>query len=333
MATIIEKGFNGECFQPHNQRGIRLEFIPQEQGFQVVSVVSFRNIRHRDRVVAELVADNPIAFHGWGVEGVGKRVDEYANNKAFWFYKEGRPLGAKIPLLEPPKYTVNHVDWEAVHPDFRYLEDFHKLKDVWKGSVPFHVIFPYCQDKKSLSDAVVTPAFDPDIAPHTPVPTICIFWIDDPAVSQLVKGVKQILPEAQIGVSSLNDPKETPSFNTRELIAYLKAKRYPHYKVIVEDPLLEPVDVASSHSQFVIPLKGEDPVWKVKRRGSLSPAAFMRMTGFDLDQKSMATAKVASRRAESSANLDDKVSHSAHLIHEWARTAQLNYLKSLLRIG
>ncbi len=310
-----------EVTQLRLQQGIRLVplFGRDNGGWQAVSVVSFRNPRHLGRVVAELVADQPIAFHGWGVSGVGKRVDVYAEGHAFWFYKEGRPLGSKIPLLEPPKYAVRHVDWEKVHPDFSYLEDPRHLRDLWGAAVPFHIIFPHNRDEKTLSDVVVTPAYEPDVAPKTPVPTICVFWIEDPALVSIMKEVKRVAPEAQVGVSSLNNNKESPPYNTVELIDHLGRNRIGHYKIVVEDPMLEPLDIASSHSQFVIPLKDQNPVWFVRRRGSLSPAAFARLTGFDIDKDSAASARVASRRAGPSENLDPKVFQAACLINSWKR--------------
>ncbi len=318
---------------PHiSKDGIRIEplFRMEDGRLCVASILSFRDYRHRNRAVATIATHNPVAFHGWGVSGVANRVDIYSDRRfAFWDYKEGRPPGAKVPLLEPPKYAVRHVDWEAVHPDFRYLENPSELKKIWDSSVPFHVIFPYCQDTKTLSSVVVTPAFDAETASDSPYPTICIFWVEDPALKHLVKGIKDLDPEAQVGVSSLNKRQQKPSFTTPELIEYLRSEQIAHYHTIVEDPLLEPVDVASSHSQFVIPQKGGEPLWKVQRRGSLSPATFHKLTGFDIDWESAASAKVASRRGDPSEDIDPKVFASAHLIQNWGRWAPV---KALFRI-
>lgn len=308
-----------EVRRENTKHGVRLEplFARENGSWQVAQVASLRNPRHRNFVVAQVVADRPIAFHGWGVSGVAKRVDVLSEHHAFWLYKEGRPTGAKIPLLEPPQYAVSHIDWEQVHPDFRYLECPHKLRELWEDVVPFHIIFPYRQDTMSLSDAVITPAFDPDVAPNTPVPTICVFWVEDPALKQFIKTVKHLDGHAQIGVSSLNDSKEAPPYNTPDLVEYLKRKKIEFYRVIVEDPLLEALPIASSHSQFVIPLKGEEPVWRTKRKGSLSPEAFSGLTGFDIDKESALTARVASRRADPAVDLDPVTFEAARRIRDW----------------
>lgn len=325
-AVIIQP----EITQENALRGIRLQPLYQREdgSWNFVSILSFRDWRHRDRVVAELAADKPIAFHGWGVSGIGKRVDPLSDDLAFWTYKEGRPLGSKIPLLEPPQYAVHHIDWEKVHADYRYLENPSRLASIWDSSMPFHVIFPYNRDTDTLSSSVVTPAFDPEVAPNVPVPTICIFWVKDPALSHLVKGVKKVSPGAQIGVSSLNKMKHSPKFNTDELVEYLQTARISFYKVLVEDPLLEPLDIASSHSQFAIPLKGDKPLWKVKRIGSMSPFAFADRTGFDIDVSTLDTASKAAMR-EGDRDLDDRLEKAAGKINRWKWEA---YLKEIFHI-
>ncbi|GEM_PF-1137914 len=304
--------------------GSRSESIPLSDGVvKTVPVLSFRDRRHLRPIAKMLLDDDPVAFHGWGVSGVCGRVDAASGFQKFWILKSGRPPGSKIPLLEPPEEIVRHVDWEAVHPAYRYLRDPNRLKKVWKGAVPFHLIFPYNAKGSSLSDAVVTPAFDPEVAPRTPAPTACFFWIDDPSLVRLVREVKAKDVTVQLGVSSLNDPGQIPPFNTEELLGYLKERRIGRYAFVVEDPVVEPLDIASSHSQFVVPLDGEEPVWTVKRIGSLSPAAFARRTGFRVAVPE--AVRVAARRAPVEANLDALVEECARRIGRWRYRAMLRW--------
>lgn len=297
-------------------KGTRTEQIPLEDGtLKVVSVLSFRERHHLPQVVDALLADAPVAFHGWGVSGVCGRVDGASYFQKFWSLKQGRPPGSKIPLLEPPEEVVRHVDWQKVHPAYRYLRDPASLRRVWKGLAPFHLIFPYRVEGGTLSEAVVTPAFDPDVAPHTPVPTVCFFWIDDPALVRLVREVKALNRGVQLGVSSLNDPKQTPPFNTPDLLAYLKSRGIGRYDVVIEDPVVEPIGIASSHSQFVAPLEGEEPVWVMKRRGSFSAHGFTMRTGFPVIGAE--TAKVAARQADPERDLDAEVEECARRIRRW----------------
>ncbi len=294
----------------------RIEKIQMEDGtIKLVSVLSFRDRRHLRLVVDTLLGDAPVAFHGWGVSGVCGRVDRGSHFQKFWSLKQGRAPGSKIPLLESPEDVVRHVDWQKVHPAYRYLRDPAALRKVWRGIVPFHLIFPTRVDGDTLSEAVVTPPFDPDVAPHTPVPTACFFWIDDPALVRLVREVKGLNREVQLGVSSLNDPGQLPPFNTKDLLAYLKSRAIGKYDIVIEDPVVEPVGIASSHSQFVAPLEGEEPVWAMKRRGSLSAAGFTRRTGFPVADAG--SARVAARQGPPERDLDAEVEECARRIRRW----------------
>lgn len=304
--------------------GGRVVTIPlSDGGVKEVLLLSFRDRRHRKPIVGELLEDNPVAFHGWGVSGVCGRVDRESRFTKFWEVKQGRPPGSKIPLLEPPRLAVQHVDWQAVHPDFAYLQDPGKLQKLWSRRLPFHLIFPYNASARSLSEAVVTPPFDPVVAPNIPVPTICLFWVKDPAMVNMVKDVKSRNLAVQLGVSSLNEAHELPTFNTRDLIDYLKDRQIAKYDIVVEDPLLEPLDIASSHSQLVVPLRGQEPIWLMKRRGSLSVRAFHELTGFYVVE--VANVPVASRKANPDENLD-------HKLYELSRRIGFWYLKALLHL-
>ncbi|KKR81289.1 MAG: hypothetical protein UU73_C0003G0147 [Candidatus Daviesbacteria bacterium GW2011_GWA1_41_61] len=300
-------------------RGSRFEYLELPDGrTHRLHIVSFRDPRHTDVVVSALARDEAIAFHGWGVSGMGCRADNASDSRKFWLYKEGRPLGAKVPLLEPPKYAVEHIDWQSVHKQFRHLQDPRLLKELWENPIlPYHLIFPYRSEGRTLNEAVVTPAHDKEVASDVPVPTICLFWTGDPAIDHLVRKVKKACPEAQIAVSSLNDSGETPSFTTPELIAYFQQKGKTHWTIIVEDPLLEPLDIASSHSQFIVPLADEEPVFGIKRIGSLSPGGFSEHIG--LKVKIPEKVKIASRRVPDDVILDEKLYQADALIHSWQK--------------
>lgn len=311
--------------------GARVEHILQEDGtLHEFLTLSFRNPRHKQRIIEELTSDQPLAFHGWGVSGVAKRVDKDSKFELFWQLKKGRLPGSKIPLLEPDEAAIDHIDWQSVHPNFRYLRDLRSFSKLRSSGLPFHTIFPYQESRGSLSEAVVTPAFDPLVAPETPVPTICLFWINDPALVYLVKDLKRASPEVQIGVSSLNQSHELPPFSTKELTAYLKERKITDYRIVVEDPLLESLDIASSHSQFVAPLDGDPPFWKMKRRGSLSAIAFEKYTGFKVIGEDLAP--VTARRHSNETNLDEKLYQAAHLTKEWHKGRFLRGLKETFHL-
>jgi len=318
IAKDIYPGFN---YPVKTEQGVRMAVIWDENKRPFhASIVNFRNPRHLNRVVSQLVGDNIIAFAGWGVEGMGRRVDRLSNFQEFWEKKSGRPTSSKVPLMEPPVDAVEHVDWKSVHPAFRHLQDPAAFRRIWGGGYPFHVIAPYA-DQGSLTEAVVTPAFDPDVAKTTPVPTVSFFWMKDPALDKLICEVKKQDPAAQIGVSSLNDRRETPPFNTSELIEYLQVKKNTGYRLIVEDPLLEKFDIASSHSQFAMPLIDQEPAWQMIRRGSLSPNGFQRATGFDVIVPD--DIRVAARRAPEDEDLDFKLNQAAKAIRQWRSTLWL----------
>lgn len=300
-------------------RGSRFEYLELPDGTtHRLHIVSFRDPRHVDVVVKALAHDEAIAFHGWGVSGMGCRADNASDSRKFWLYKEGRPYGAKIPLLEPPKYAVEHIDWPSVHKQLRYLQDPRFFKELWDNPIlPYHLIFPYRNEGHTLDAAVITPAYDKEAAPNTQVPTFCLFGTGDPAIEHLLRKIKRACPEAQIAVSSLNDSGETPPFTTKELIIYLQKKAKTHWSLIVEDPLLEPLDIASSHSQFTVPLAEEEPVFGVKRIGSLSPMGFTKHTGFKVEIPEQV--KIASRRASDDTILDGKLYRADELIRSWQR--------------
>lgn len=279
----------------------------------IFSIVSLRNPKHRNIVVAATIADHPIAFHGWGVSGVGKRVDNKADYNFFWSFKKGRLPSSKIPLMELPEIAINYIDWKAVHPDYQFLRNPQKLIKLWKSRHPFHVIFPYKIASNSLSEAVVAPAFDPLVSSDISVPTFCLFWIEDPDLIEFMKLIKQNAPYVQIGVSSLNDSKETPPFNSKELIEYLKLKNITHFKLIVEDPLMEELDIASSHTQLAIPLVGQTPEWIVKRQGSISSEIFHKHTGFPV--KVNEHARIASMKPRSAEDLNKIINLAAKRLH------------------
>ena len=303
-------------------KGIRNELIPLENGEKhPLKIISFRSLEmsHSQMVTDELISrDRPVAFHGWGVTGIAGRVDERSEYRKFWTIKEGRPQGSKIPLLEPPEEIVRHVDWSAVHPELRFLKDANALKELlWGGKLPFHVIFPYNASGSSLPDVVITPPNDPDVAPEINFPSFCSFRVEDPSTINLLEKIKQENPWVQLGVSSLNDHGKQPPYNTSELIEYLKGRSRIDFDIVIEDPLLEGLDIASSHSQIKIPLVGEEPVWVMKRVGSLSAKGFQSSTGFQVRLANGDDTRVASRRAAKDVDLDDKLYTAARLMNQW----------------
>lgn len=319
--------------QTNLPKGAKLHYIKKADGsLHPIAVVSFRDPRHLDLVVDYTMSDKPFAFHGWGVMGAGKRVDKKSN---FWGHhlmlKKGRSLGSKIPLLEPPEYAVKHIDWNAVHPSLQYLKDPKEFAKLWSSGRPFHIIAPYNAKGDTLTPAVVTSAYDKEVASHTSVYTVCIFWINDPALVEFMKRVKKIDYQIQIGVTSLNDPGQLPDFFTDKLIETFKKNGVTLYDLVVEDPLLEPLQIASSHSQFALPLKDQlEPVFTVKRKGSLSPAEFSRLTGFKVVGKD--DAPIAAH-LEQDGDYDEKMTHLAEELKRWEKEGYLRTLKQLISLG
>lgn len=305
-------------------KGVESIRIQSKDGVdKLIPLLSFRERKHEDLILQTLLVDNPVAFHGWGVSGVCGRVDEDSNFLKFWELKRGRLPGSKIPLLEPPEYIADHVDWNSVHPNFRFLRETRGQKSLWRATLPFHLIFPYQENGNSLSKAVVTPAYDQEVASDIPVPTVCFFWAADPALKHLVQRLKKEDSRIQLGVSSLNQPGEIPPFKTEDLIDYLVKGGITDYDVIISDPLLEPLDIASSHSQFKVPLVEEEPVWTMMRRGSLSAQYFERYTHTPVkEHKNM---KIAARKHTPDVNLDKKLEQAIKRIRVWQ-------LKSLLHL-
>lgn len=327
--AIIKETLPAELpFRYHpDTRGIRLEPIDSESGrTHYFQILNFRNPKHLLTAATHLEADQNVAFSGWGVMGYGRRVDFLSNYQEFWELKTGRASGSKVPLLEPAGYAVEHVDWDQIHAHFRYLQNPRALRRLWHSALPFHIILPYNKAGRTLTEAVVTNAFDPDVAPTTPVPTFCLFGMEDPAIVKLLDYLKRFDPNIQIGVTSLNETGEKPSFNTPELLNYFRDKHKITTRIIIEDPLVEPIDIASSHSQFVAPLKDQKPVWQMIRRGSVSPEIFERTTGFTVEYAE--DVKVAARRVSNTENLDPKTQRLANLLKK--KYPQHYFLRSLI---
>lgn len=324
MTTQVEVSHHQAFKALQRPDSVKVETIPLVDGsVKKISILSFRNHQHYSRVVECLVNDKPIAFHGWGVSGVCGRIDAESNFSKFWDLKTGRPPGSKVPLLEPPHFATSHIDWDSIHPQYKYLKDPNELNKLWSSRLPFHLIFPYNFKGKSLSKAVITQAYDQDVPSDISVPTFCMFWMADPAVDHLVRKVKNRDSGIQLGVTSLNESGQLPPFNTNDLLAHLRERRIDQYDIVVEDPLIEPINIASSHSQFRVPLVGDEPKFTMIRQGNLSAKGFTRYSGLPVVIADKV--KMAARAASVNEDLDGKVLEAARKIRWW-------YLKTLFHL-
>jgi len=271
-----------------------------------VKVFHLREDSHKRDIAKALISGEPVAAFGVGNYGLAvgidhpKRVRSPRAWESYWQFKPQRPKTAKIPILLPPKYWGSIVDRRKIHPKFKPMFTREGLERAYKEAVIFHI---------------VAPSFD--YAPHINHPalitsengrnSVSAFWWHDPDLEEVADLAMRFNQNMLIGISSFNDHGENPAFNYDDVIAYIIRKRRVPFKFIVRDEIGESVGVRSSHPQFKVPEKGDEPIWKVVRKGSRSVERFLEATHLPFGAIGEEEAPFAPRDYPEDANLDHLV--------------------------
>src|SRR3989344_1544942 len=271
-----------------------------------VSVFNLRDDRHKEDIAKALISGEPVAAFGIGNYGLAVGIDHPRRGRFpdswehYWRFKPDRPKDAHIPILLPPKYWNSIIDFRKIHPEFRKMFTRENLERAYREAVIFHIIAPTFDFAPHINQPALITSKDGKLS-------VSAFWWDDPDLKEIADIAMRLDPNVLIGISSFNDHGENPAFNYEEVIGYIIRKRRVPFKYVIRDEIGESIGVRSSHPQFKVPEKGDDPVWRVVRKGSVSVEKFLAATHLPFPVEGQEEAPFAPRSHPEKTNLDDLV--------------------------
>ena len=264
-----------------------LEYLELSGTDRRIPVYDIRSVESHEAIAEQIADGAQMALFG-GVWGGFKGVKRGVQNEGFFMrVKPGRPKEAKVAMMVPPSDATQLVDWSLVHPEFQYLRDYERFRDLWSANEAYlHIIAPIKPSLRTLPEIFETTPEDfrsryPNLDPVS-ASTACFFWREDPYLKHFTALVKRLShATVYIGVSSLNRHKEKPPYLYGELVDQIKDGRTNPATIhlIVRDSIYERHEAFGSHTQLRLPLKGETPTLKVIRIGTLSLEGFEDRTG------------------------------------------------------
>jgi len=292
--------------------GYGLLKVESSEEFRQIPVYSIRNPDHHKLIAKSISSGAPGAFEAAGVIGILIAVkDSRAGDDSyeqFWKIKRGRQSQDKVPMMLPPRHQWSIVDFDELHPDFRYLKDS-KNREKFYGQLPLHVIWPFKETASNVNrKAFVTTKEDYDNKPEDQrvgVSTVCIYFQDDEDWRRVAEFGKRFNPHVFFGISSFNDHGEQPPFDFEELMQYVRLKQRVDFDYVIRDSIATNANIKSSHTQIRPPLWYESPEIRVVRRGPVSAETISAHTGHPVI--TLKSARLASRGHPEDVNLDPNV--------------------------
>lgn len=277
--------------------------VESKDGIRQIPVYSVRDPSQHESIAKCMASGSVVAFEV-GVMGIMIAIndprdprDGRDNWKKFWEVKKGRGQVDKVPMLMLPKYDYTIVDFDKLHPDYRYLKDPQERHKFF-GSLPLHVILPFRESVKNVNrNAFVTTSEESKKKPadqHVQVSTICIYFQGgDKVWEDIAEKAKHYNPYVHFGISSLNDHGEHSPYDFDELIEYVKRKQRVDFEFVVRDPIVAKHKIRSSMTQVRLPLKDETPEIRIIRKGPVSAEMIAELTGHPV--RILESAKFAGR--------------------------------------
>lgn len=284
-----------------------------------VRVYHCREDSHKEQIAEELAEGKPCVAFGVGLYGLSVVVDDPRRKKnpnaadAFFAAKKGRDPHVKIPIFMSPKDMYTVADWEAVHPEFaKFLNDRKRREKLWYNGVAFHIVLPLAKDARYVNDVLVT---TPDDLRHANKPkeqmvdinTVSAFWWHDPDWQEIADRVTSYNPFGIAGISSFNEHGQQPAYTFDEVVKFIYETGKCPFDLVVRDEVGEAVGVRSSHPQYRVPLKGEEPEWVVIRHGSIDIDRWLKVVDSPFPARKLRSATVAVRAAANDVDLSDLV--------------------------
>jgi len=275
--------------------------VGSHEGLRRIPVYSIRNSKSHPDISRAIASGKPIAFEV-GVIGILIAVSASAdegndNGSKFWTIKKGRSPNDRVPMMLRPKDHPKVVDYNKLHPDFRYLADDKEARERFYGNLPLHTILPVRTDTETINRQVfVTTPTDLQGKPtdqYVPCPTVCLYFQDDEDWMNIAEQAHQLNPNVMFGITSFNDHGQPSPFNFNELLEYVQRRGKVDFEAVVRDPIVEKADIRSSHTQIRLPLEGEAPEILIVRKGPVSADAIRETTGHPV--RVLESAKLAGR--------------------------------------
>jgi hypothetical protein len=275
-----------------------------------IEVYDFRDLDHQEDVAKAIAAKAQLAMFA-GVWAGFKAVDAHVEEEPYFYVaKPGRPKEAKIVVMMSPEKSHELTDWEKVHEDFRYLEDYDEYAKLWSThGAALHVITPVKTDTHFPKLFLTTPEeYAQRYQGHQPIAhsTVSFFWRDDPYLENLMRRVDEHSEKPMfIGGTSLNRHGEAPPFTYEDFQNHLNERKADPSEIhlVVRDSIEENSEAHGSHTQIWIPHEDEEPIVRIYRIGTLSPEGFAGATGMPI--RIMDDAKDVRRYP--GVNIDDRI--------------------------
>ncbi|OGD90435.1 hypothetical protein A3J17_00395 [Candidatus Curtissbacteria bacterium RIFCSPLOWO2_02_FULL_40_11] len=304
---------NVDIIERNRNDGLLLLDIKIDHETTIVPVFDLREDSHKREIAKVLISGDPVAAFGVGNYGIAIGIDHpkrgrFPNSwEHYWKFKPDRPRDAKIPILMPPKYWSEIIDFRKIHSGFKPLFNRGQLERAYREAVIFHIVAPSYNYAPHINHPALVTAEDGKNS-------VSAFWWDDPDLEEIADIAMRLDPNVLIGISSFNDRGENPAFNYDEVKDYIMRKKKVPFKYIIRDSIGEKVGVKSSHPQFKVPENDEKPVWQVVRRGARSVKRFLQATRLPFEAEGKDSALFAPRAHSEDVDLDNLIDTVHELI-------------------
>ncbi len=311
-SLILRDASRTPFIMPENSRLLQIEFNDGKE--KIIPVLDCRQDSHHELIARIAASGKPFTYFGVGLYGLSAVVESPSVNpnargsRVFFEAKSGRKNTDKVPIFGSPENLKQMMDIGMIHPEFRRFLNEPDL--IWKLGNALHIVAPIKDDPRIDSVFVTTPEVAKEKGlPEQQINTASFFWWDDPDGEKIAKRISELSPEGIGGISSFNEHGEAPAWNLDGVIDFVSKKGIAPFDMVVTDSIAEPIGVTSSFDQIGIPTIYDDPVWKFYREGPLNKDRFVgelnEKYNTDYGYIVLPTAKVASRRNDNEAYLDD----------------------------
>lgn len=257
--------------------------------------VPFLEIRNPDdhKAIAKAVTSRrPVLFMAGGVIGSGLMcTPDGGEGRMFWdVLKPGREATSMVPIFAENEMQYELVDWEKLHPEFRFLENGRRRRDFF-GQLPIHAVFPFNHnDKVTDVDTFVTrPEYMAQEHPmlQTRFDSVCLYFQRDDDWVRIAQFAADYFPMGRFGITSNNEHRQPGIFTWDEFKELVFRKSEAGKRIweadvaaILRDRAAERVNVGSSQTQVRFSQIGEaEPMLWLVRHGPVGPRLIEKQTG------------------------------------------------------
>ena len=186
---------NVDIIERNRNDGLLLLDIKIDHETTIVPVFDLREDSHKREIAKVLISGDPVAAFGVGNYGIAIGIDHpkrgrFPNSwEHYWKFKPDRPRDAKIPILMPPKYWSEIIDFRKIHSGFKPLFNRGQLERAYREAVIFHIVAPSYNYAPHINHPALVTAEDGKNS-------VSAFWWDDPDLEEIADIAMRLIEES-----------------------------------------------------------------------------------------------------------------------------------------